>query len=104
MGCGFQEERVPFLRAMGQLESLSPEVVGSRDEVEESEVGYSPCSWKTGLFVGILCWRESISGDNGSGGLWSRLGMTGTLEILYSTTGIGRTCCMTWTSWTNGEK
>jgi len=43
MGCGFREERVPFLRAMGQPESPSLGVVGSRDEGEESEVGDSPC-------------------------------------------------------------
>jgi len=66
MGCGFREERVPFLRAMSQPKSPSPGVMVSRDEGEESEVGDSPCSWKTGLFVGVLCWRESIYGDDGS--------------------------------------
>jgi len=51
MGCGFQVERVPFLIAMGQLESPSPRVVVSRDEGEESKAGDSPCFWKTGLSV-----------------------------------------------------
>jgi len=40
MGCGLREERVPFLRAMGQPKSPSLRVVISRDDGEESELEY----------------------------------------------------------------
>ncbi|XP_027937573.1 uncharacterized protein LOC114192150 [Vigna unguiculata] len=35
----------------------------------ESEVRDSPCSWKTGLSIGVMCCKVSIGGDDGSGGL-----------------------------------
>ena len=61
-------ERIPFLRAMGQLESPSSGGMGARDEREGSEVGDSPNSWIIGLSVRVLCWRlglgrVSVSGD-----------------------------------------
>ena len=93
-------ERIPFRRAMGQPELPSSGGVGARDEGEGSEVEDSPYSWIIGLFVRVLCWRSglgkvSVGADGGSGGGGVGLGLTKTSEIGDSTTGRGRTCCMT---------
>ena len=44
--------RVPFLRAIGLLESSSPRVITLSDEGEEFEIGDSPCSWITDYPLG----------------------------------------------------
>jgi len=56
-----------LLRAVDHPESASPGVVISSDEGGESKVGDSPCSWRIGLSISVLCWRISICGDDGSG-------------------------------------
>ena len=93
-------ERIPFRRAMGQPELPSSGGVGAGDEGEGSEVEESPNSWIIGLSVRVLCGRlglgkVSVGGDRGSGVGGVGLGLTETSEIGDSTTGRGRTCCMT---------
>lgn len=48
-------------------------------------------SWKSGLFIEVLCGKISIYGETGAGGLGSRLGMTETEKLFHTCIGIGMT-------------